>query len=72
MKIITLENGQKMKEIQLGGTTILTPHNDEPATPSIVSEPVDEEKVWLAEAIIQQSIEIEELRARIALLEGGS
>lgn len=46
----------------------------EPQTPElqIISEPVDEEKVWMAEAIITQSAEIEELKARIQTLEGGS
>ena len=33
--------------------------------PSVVTEPVDEEKVWMAEALIQQEAEIEELKARL-------
>ena len=34
--------------------------------PPIVSELVDEEKVWMAEALITQESEIETLKARLA------
>ena len=31
----------------------------------VATEPVDEEKVWMAEALIQQDAEIEQLKARL-------
>jgi len=34
--------------------------------PVIIAEPADEEKVWMAEALIAQESEIEELKARLA------
>jgi len=40
---------------------------NQPVTdPPIVSELVDEEKVWMAEALITQESEIETLKARLA------
>lgn len=43
-----------------------------PQDPPVVPEPVDEEKAAMAEAIIDMSMQIEELRAEIASLKGGA
>jgi len=40
---------------------VVVVENDVPVS----SEPVDEEKVWMAEALITQEVEIEELKARL-------
>jgi|GEM_PF-3292764 len=39
--------------------------------PQIINEPVDEEKAAMAEAIIDMSMQINELRAEIEALKGG-
>lgn len=40
--------------------------------PPIVEEPVDEEKAALCEAIIAMSGELDELKARLLIVEGGA
>lgn len=62
MQIITLENGQKMQENFIGETRVLTPYTDMNA---IVSEPIDKEKVQMAEIIIDLSNKIDELQNKL-------
>lgn len=73
MSIVILENGQKMQETYIGNTKILTPYIEETQPQQeIISEPVDEEKAFLADAIIQMSALIETMQQEINTLKGGN
>lgn len=73
MSIVILNNGQKMQETYIGNTKILTPYVEEiTPTVEIISEQVDEEKAFMAEAIIQMSYLIETMQQEINILKGGN
>lgn len=56
-----IETNEQNIHLELIGGVVTVVKND----PPVATEPVDEEKVMLAEAIIAQSVEIEELKARL-------